>query len=79
MIIISNPFFSTLIQFPTILHFQQIAFQVLVKALISLDPGQEMEFLRKQFQEFIAGLMSLPINIPGTRLYRSLQVFSSPN
>ncbi|KAL8122801.1 hypothetical protein AgCh_010974 [Apium graveolens] len=52
---------------------KKIAFQVLVKALISLDPGQEMEFLRKQFQEFIAGLMSLPINIPGTRLYRSLQ------
>nr|GMC53852.1 3-epi-6-deoxocathasterone 23-monooxygenase [Ipomoea batatas] len=51
----------------------KIAFQVLVKALISLDPGQEMEFLRKQFQEFIAGLMSLPIKLPGSRLYRSLQ------
>lgn len=36
----------------------QIAFQVLVKALISLDPGKEMEFLKKQFQEFILGLMS---------------------
>uniref|UniRef100_A0A6N2MB33 Uncharacterized protein n=1 Tax=Salix viminalis TaxID=40686 RepID=A0A6N2MB33_SALVM len=32
-----------------------IAFQVLVKALISLDPGEEMELLKKQFQEFIAG------------------------
>lgn len=52
---------------------KKITFQVLVKALISLDPGEEMEFLRKQFQEFIAGLMSLPINIPGSRLYRSLQ------
>uniref|UniRef100_A0A5B6YXS5 22alpha-hydroxysteroid 23-monooxygenase n=1 Tax=Davidia involucrata TaxID=16924 RepID=A0A5B6YXS5_DAVIN len=52
---------------------KNIAFQVLVKALISLDPGGEMEFLRKQFQEFIAGLMSLPINVPGSRLYRSLQ------
>ncbi|KAM6601604.1 hypothetical protein CsatA_021213 [Cannabis sativa] len=50
-----------------------IAFQVLVKALINLDPGEEMESLRKQFQEFIAGLMSLPINFPGTRLHRSLQ------
>lgn len=36
-----------------------------------------MEFLKKQFQEFIAGLMSLPINIPGSRLYRSLQASSS--
>lgn len=52
---------------------KNIAFQVLVKVLISLDGGEEMEFLKKQFQEFIAGLMSLPINIPGTRLHKSLQ------
>ncbi|KAM7254472.1 hypothetical protein ACFE04_003852 [Oxalis oulophora] len=52
---------------------KNIAFQVLVKALISLDPGEDMEFLKKQFQEFISGLMSLPINIPGTQLYKSLQ------
>ncbi|XP_031248375.1 3-epi-6-deoxocathasterone 23-monooxygenase CYP90D1 [Pistacia vera] len=52
---------------------KSIAFQVLVKALISLDPGEEMEFLKKQFQEFISGLMSLPVNIPGSQLYRSLQ------
>ncbi|KAE8688543.1 3-epi-6-deoxocathasterone 23-monooxygenase [Hibiscus syriacus] len=38
-----------------------IAFQVLVKALISLNPGEEMEILKKQFQEFISGLMSLPV------------------
>ncbi|KAF5466460.1 hypothetical protein F2P56_016383 [Juglans regia] len=52
---------------------KNIAFQVLVKALISLDPGEEMELLKKQFQQFISGLMSLPINIPGTTLYGSLQ------
>ncbi|KAL2899531.1 3-epi-6-deoxocathasterone 23-monooxygenase [Bienertia sinuspersici] len=52
---------------------KQIAFQVLVKALISLDPGKEMQFLKKQFQQFVSGLMSLPVNLPGTRLYRSLQ------
>ncbi|XP_021716429.1 3-epi-6-deoxocathasterone 23-monooxygenase-like [Chenopodium quinoa] len=52
---------------------KQIAFQVLVKALISLDPGKEMQLLKKQFQEFVSGLMSLPINLPGTQLYRSLQ------
>ncbi|KAK8645947.1 hypothetical protein V6N13_119751 [Hibiscus sabdariffa] len=37
-----------------------IAFQVLVKALVSLNPGEEMELLKKHFQEFISGLMSLP-------------------
>ncbi|PIA34535.1 hypothetical protein AQUCO_03700070v1 [Aquilegia coerulea] len=52
---------------------KNITFHVLVKALISLDPGAEMELLQKHFQEFIAGLMSLPINLPGSQLYRSLQ------
>ncbi|KAF5945750.1 hypothetical protein HYC85_015978 [Camellia sinensis] len=42
---------------------------VLVKALVSMDPGDDTEFLKKQFQEFMAGLMSLPINIPGSRLH----------
>ncbi|XP_012574053.1 3-epi-6-deoxocathasterone 23-monooxygenase CYP90D1 isoform X1 [Cicer arietinum] len=52
---------------------KKIAFHVLVKALISLEPGEEMELLKKHFQEFISGLMSLPINLPGTKLYQSLQ------
>ncbi|XP_042500789.1 cytochrome P450 90D2-like [Macadamia integrifolia] len=52
---------------------KNIAFQVLVKALISLDPGEEIEFLKQRFQEFIAGLISLPVKIPGSQLYRSLQ------
>ncbi|KAK4361827.1 hypothetical protein RND71_017068 [Anisodus tanguticus] len=52
---------------------KNIAFQVLVKALIGIDPGDKLELLKIQFQEFIAGLMSLPINFPGSRLYRSLQ------
>ncbi|KAI9109395.1 hypothetical protein K1719_019449 [Acacia pycnantha] len=52
---------------------KNIAFQVLVKALISLDPGEEMQLLMKHFQEFISGLMSLPINLPGTKLHQSLQ------
>ncbi|XP_073121079.1 3-epi-6-deoxocathasterone 23-monooxygenase CYP90D1 [Henckelia pumila] len=52
---------------------KHIGFQVLVKALISLEASDEMEVLKKHFQEFIAGLMSLPLNFPGTQLYRSLQ------
>ncbi|XP_076932753.1 3-epi-6-deoxocathasterone 23-monooxygenase CYP90D1-like [Bidens hawaiensis] len=52
---------------------KNIAFQVLAKALIGLDPGEEMEFLKIQFQKFIAGLMSLPIKLPGTQLHRSLE------
>ncbi|GFP89340.1 3-epi-6-deoxocathasterone 23-monooxygenase [Phtheirospermum japonicum] len=52
---------------------KNVTFRVLVKALISLDCGDQMELLKKHFQEFIAGLMSLPLNLPGTQLYRSLQ------
>ncbi|XP_015069426.1 cytochrome P450 90D2 [Solanum pennellii] len=52
---------------------KNIAFQVLVKALIGLDGGEKLDILKINFQEFIAGLMSLPINFPGTTLYRSLQ------
>ena len=55
-----------------LIFFLQIAFQVLVKVLINLDPGEEMELLKKIFQEFISGLMFLPINFPGTKLYQSL-------
>lgn len=53
---------------------KNIAFQVLVKALIGIDGGEKLDILKINFQEFIAGLMSLPINFPGTTLYRSLQV-----
>ncbi|KAL0554199.1 hypothetical protein IC582_008116 [Cucumis melo] len=52
---------------------KNIAFEVLVKTLVSLESGEEMEFLKKQFNQFIAGIMAFPINIPGTTLYRSLQ------
>ncbi|RCV16142.1 hypothetical protein SETIT_3G114000v2 [Setaria italica] len=62
---------------PTVVRVQDeaksIVFEILVKALIGLDEGHEMQYLRQQFQEFIAGLISLPIKLPGTQLYRSLK------
>ncbi|TVU21381.1 hypothetical protein EJB05_31011 [Eragrostis curvula] len=54
-------------------HAKTIVFQILVRGLIGLEAGPEMQQLKLQFQEFIVGLMSLPIKLPGTRLYRSLQ------
>ena len=56
---------------------QQIVFEILVKGLIGLEAGPETQQLKQQFQEFIVGLMSLPIKLPGTRLYRSLQVHTT--
>uniref|UniRef100_A0A0D9WDQ5 Cytochrome P450 90D2 n=1 Tax=Leersia perrieri TaxID=77586 RepID=A0A0D9WDQ5_9ORYZ len=52
---------------------KSIVFEILVRALIGLEQGQEMNYLRQQFHVFIAGLISLPIKLPGTQLYRSLK------
>ncbi|KAL3626715.1 cytochrome P450 [Castilleja foliolosa] len=52
---------------------KKITFEILVRVLLSIGPGDEMEFLKKEFVEFIKGLICLPINLPGTRLYKSLQ------
>ncbi|CAL9043134.1 unnamed protein product [Musa banksii] len=52
---------------------KHIVFQILVKGLIGLQSVTETQFLKQQFKEFIAGLMSLPVKLPGSRLYRSLQ------
>ncbi|CAL9180770.1 unnamed protein product [Musa hybrid cultivar] len=57
---------------------KKIIFQILVKGLIGLEPGKEMQLLKQQFKEFIAGLMSLPVKLPGSRLYRSLQASLPP-
>ncbi|XP_015576247.2 3-epi-6-deoxocathasterone 23-monooxygenase CYP90C1 [Ricinus communis] len=52
---------------------KKITFQVLVKALMSIGPGNDLDFLKREFEEFIKGLICLPIKLPGTRLYKSLK------
>ena len=52
----------------------QITFEVLVKVLMSVGPGEDLNFLKREFEEFIKGLICLPIKFPGTRLYKSLKV-----
>lgn len=52
----------------------QITFPVLVKVLMSVGPGEELDFLYREFAEFIKGLICLPLKFPGTRLYKSLKV-----
>ncbi|XP_042383985.1 cytochrome P450 90D2-like [Zingiber officinale] len=52
---------------------KNIIFRILVKGLIGLEAGKEMELLKQEFKEFIAGLMSLPMKIPGSQLYKSLR------
>ncbi|KAG8373253.1 hypothetical protein BUALT_Bualt11G0004700 [Buddleja alternifolia] len=44
-----------------------------LRVLLSIGPGEEMNLLKTEFEEFIKGLVCLPIKLPGTRLYKSLK------
>lgn len=52
---------------------KKITFEILVRVLLSIEPGEEMNLLKREFEEFIKGLICLPINLPGTTLYNSLK------
>ncbi|GLT82708.1 hypothetical protein SLE2022_010660 [Rubroshorea leprosula] len=52
---------------------KKITFQILVKVLLSVGPGEDLNFLKREFEEFIKGLICLPIKLPGTRLHKSLK------
>ncbi|XP_059623552.1 3-epi-6-deoxocathasterone 23-monooxygenase CYP90C1 [Cornus florida] len=52
---------------------KQITFEILVKVLMSIDPGEDLNFLKREFGEFIKGLICLPIKFPGTTLYKCLK------
>ncbi|PIN15807.1 Cytochrome P450 CYP4/CYP19/CYP26 subfamily [Handroanthus impetiginosus] len=52
---------------------KKITFEILVQVLLSIGPGEEMKLLKREFEEFIKGLICLPIKLPGTRLYKSLK------
>lgn len=41
---------------------------------MSVGPGEDLKFLKREFEEFIKGLICIPIKLPGTRLYKSLKV-----
>ena len=56
----------------------QIAFEVMVKTLMSVGRGEDLNLLRREFEEYCKGLISLPIKLPGTRLYKSLKVQTHP-
>ncbi|KAJ7953070.1 Cytochrome P450 [Quillaja saponaria] len=52
---------------------KKITFPILVKVLMSVGPGEDLDFLKKEFEEFIKGLICLPIKLPGTTLHKSLK------
>ncbi|KAL8106721.1 cytochrome P450 87A3-like [Apium graveolens] len=48
-------------------------FDLTAKKLISHDPEKSSENLRESFVDFIKGLISFPLNIPGTAYHKCLQ------
>lgn len=56
------------------LVFMQLIFDLTAKKLISHDPEKSSENLRENFVAFIQGLISFPVDIPGTAYHKCLQV-----
>ncbi|KAL9289337.1 3-epi-6-deoxocathasterone 23-monooxygenase CYP90C1 [Arabidopsis thaliana] len=52
---------------------KKMTFEILVKVLMSTSPGEDLNILKLEFEEFIKGLICIPIKFPGTRLYKSLK------
>ncbi|CAL0311479.1 unnamed protein product [Lupinus luteus] len=52
---------------------KKITFSILVKVLMNVGDGEDLELLKREFEEFIKGLICLPLKFPGTRLYKSLK------
>lgn len=49
-------------------------FDLTAKKLISYDPEKSSENLRENFVAFIQGLISFPLDIPGTAYHKCLEV-----
>ena len=49
-------------------------FDLTAKKLISYEPSKSSEDLRKNFVAFIRGLISFPVDIPGTSYHECMQV-----
>lgn len=58
------------------LFLMKFAFNLMVKHLMSMNPGlPETEKLRKEYNTFMKGMASMPLNLPFTSYKKALQVF----
>ncbi|THU71062.1 hypothetical protein C4D60_Mb08t31570 [Musa balbisiana] len=51
----------------------QITFEILVRMLLGIDPGKEMDLIRTEFYELIKAIICIPVKFPGTTLYKSVK------
>lgn len=62
-----------------VIFFMQFTFNLMAKHIMSLDPGKvETEQLKKEYITFMKGVVSAPLNFPGTAYRRALKVFHLP-
>lgn len=55
----------------------QFTFNLMAKNIMSLDPGKpETEELKKEYITFMKGVVSAPLNFPGTAYRKALKVTS---
>jgi hypothetical protein len=54
----------------------QMIFDLTAKKLIGYEPSKSSECLRKNFVAFIRGLISFPLNIPGTAYHQCMEVIT---
>ncbi|XP_065850049.1 cholesterol 22-monohydroxylase CYP90B51-like isoform X3 [Euphorbia lathyris] len=53
---------------------KKFTFNLMAKHIMSIDPGKpETEKLKKKYVTFMKGVVSAPINLPGTAYRRALQ------
>jgi len=72
MIVISIDFLSFFVSFWLGYKF---TFNLMAKHIMSLDPGEaETEKLKKEYITFMKGVVSAPLNLPGTAYRSALKV-----
>lgn len=58
----------------------QFTFNLMAKHIMSMDPGMpETEQLKKEYVTFMKGVVSAPLNLPGTAYRKALQVTIYPH
>lgn len=52
---------------------KQLAIEVICANVLGMEPGRELDDLRRDYDTLTGGFATLPINLPGTRYSRALQ------
>lgn len=53
---------------------QEMIFSLMASHLLSLSASTELENMKRDFCDVIKGVYSIPLNVPGTTFYKSLQI-----